>query len=150
MSLRHPQKRSSLGKRSARVSILKRSWLSLLWRGRSLNRLMAFPLSNIYQLICIHPYRNMSNSRHVHLWGRSHRCKHCGKREREHSLETRRICPMCGLEVARTGLYPHMKYHCKANPKRKKRSYSTRTCHICKKSIHCSSHARHVKTHSEK
>ena len=94
-------------------------------------------------------YKKMSE-RHVHLHGRSHRCKHCGKREREHSLETRRICPMCGLEVARTGIYPHMKHHCKANPKRKKRSYSTKSCPVCKKQIHSSSFARHVKTHSKK
>ena len=118
--------------------------------GRILCRQRAFPFSNIYQPIFTDPYRKMSNSRHVHFYGRSHRCKHCGKREREHSLENRRLCPMCGLEVARTGLYPHMKYHCKANPKRKKRSYSTRACPICKKNVHSSSFARHVKTHSKK
>ena len=91
----------------------------------------------------------MSDARHVHLHGRSRRCKHCGKRAREYSPD-RRICPKCGLEVARTGLYPHLKYHCKAEPNRKKRLYSKRACPTCKKRIHSSSFARHVKTHSKK
>ena len=92
----------------------------------------------------------MGNTKHVHLPGRTHRCKQCGKREFEHSLETRRICPKCGLEVARTGLYPHMKYHCKGNSRKQKRSYSRKACPICRKRIHSASLARHVKTHSKK
>ena len=96
--------------------------------------------------------KKMSSCRHVYLSGRSHshRCKHCGKRELEHALENRRICPKCGIEVSRTGLYPHLKYHCKANPARKKRKYSTKACPICKRHVHSASYARHIKTHSKK
>ena len=66
----------------------------------------------------------MSSCRHVHLSGRAHRCVHCGKRDLEHALQERRICFKCGIEVSRTGLYPHLKYHCPKNPNRKKRTYS--------------------------
>ena len=95
----------------------------------------------------------MSSCRHVHLSGQIHRCKRCkhsGKREREHALEDRRICPECGLEVSRTGLYPHLKYHCPANPNKKKRTYSNKTCPICKKRVRSARFARHVKSHSKK
>ena len=90
------------------------------------------------------------SSRKIQLHSKCRRCKHCGKRERECSIETRRNCPKCGMEISRTGLYPHMKYHCKSNPKRKKRTYSAKSCPICKKRLHSASFARHVKTHRHK
>ena len=92
----------------------------------------------------------MSSCRHVYLSGRSHRCRHCGKRDLERALEDRRTCPRCGLELSRTGLYPHLKYHCKANPNRKKRKYSKKACPVCKKRVHSAGFARHVKSHSKK
>ena len=73
-------------------------------------------------------------NRHKHVALRGDvRCSSCKKRV--YSLETRRVCPYCNMEISRTGLYPHMKYHCKKKPQRRRRSYSTKNLPHMQKQI---------------
>ena len=50
-------------------------------------------------------------------------------------MATSKTCPYCGKSFPGTGVYEHMKYFCKANPKKKSKSYSKKKCIICGRSF---------------
>ena len=63
-------------------------------------------------------------------------CRVCGSRSHETSLETRRNCPLCGKEMARTAIYEHMRHACPKNPQRCPKKFSKKQCKICRKFFH--------------
>ena len=78
----------------------------------------------------------MQSSGHSRHQNKPCRCQKGGARSPEPKLELRRWCKYCKREFNRTCLYEHQRWHCPDNPHRKKRSFTTKKCHHCKKMIH--------------
>ncbi len=55
----------------------------------------------------------------------------------------KKTCPYCSKRFSNKGVYEHMKYHCKSNKKKQKKSYSKRKCDLCKKRFH----EKYINTH---
>ena len=55
----------------------------------------------------------------------------------------KKTCPHCSKRYSNKGVYEHMRFHCKSNKRKEKKSYSKRWCPICDKMYH----EQYINTH---